>query len=200
MSVPMKDRSLLTPKEKERLKNPPNNPNIRKRNNLIVKAKIGRWLNEAKDIYFALDHLKDTKIEGVFLDEDIFVLFITIEKLLERMHFGPVLGEPQYPILPYTTIATEKDAMKQKEIQPGIVLEWWRRATPSDLERDYQVQEFAKNLSQYYPDDLNESPAYKLYIEKKRRKLTPKEAKNKVIQTLGKDPWCKKEDETRDIE
>jgi hypothetical protein len=167
MSVP-RAKPLLSPTEKDRLKNPPIDPNIRKRNNLIVKEKIKRWLNDANDVLFALNHLKDTKIEGVFPDEDIFALFNATDRLLERLDFAPVQGEPQRPFIVWMDVVTPKDARKNKDATPGTWANFGRRATPVDLERNWQVQEFVRNLKRFYPNDREkESPAYKAY--RKRR-------------------------------
>lgn len=168
MSVPRKDKPLLTSIEKDRLKNPPIDPNIRKRNNLIVKEKIKRWLNDANDVCYALEHLKDTKIEGVFPDEDIFALFNATEKLLNRLNFAPVQGEPQRPFIAWFDVVTIKDAKKYKDASPGTLGTFARRATPSDFERNWQVQEFVDFLKQCYHSDLKkESPAYKKYRRKR---------------------------------
>jgi hypothetical protein len=173
MSVPRKDKSLLTPTEKDRLKNPPNDPNIRKRNNLIVKEKIKRWLNDANDVCYALEHLKDTKIEDVFSDEDIFALFNATEKLLGRLHFEPVQGEPQHPFIAWHHVVTYKDWIKDKQLQPMTLAAKGRRATSSDFERNWQVQEFVRFLKLCYHSDLEkESPAYKKYrIKRHTREL-----------------------------
>jgi hypothetical protein len=173
MSVPTA-KPLLSTTEKDRLKNPPIDPNIRKRNNLIVKEKIKRWLNDAKDIYFALDHLRDTKMEGVFPDEDIFALFRATEKLLDRLNFAPVQGEPQHPFIGWLDIVQAKDIRKNEEVTVGedvsigSLAQFARRATPSDLERNWQVQDFVRFLNRRYPSDPEkESPAYKKYRRKK---------------------------------
>lgn len=168
MSVPSKNRSLLSQTEKDRLKNPPNDANIKKRNNLIVKEKIKRWLNDANDICFALDHLKDTKIEGVFPDQDIFAVFGAIEKLLDRLDFAPVEGEPQHPVISRLHIVTGKDWKKNKDLTPGAIGLQHRRATPADLERNWQLEEFVKFLGDHYPNKSEErSPAYKKYRDKR---------------------------------
>jgi len=170
MSVP-RDKPLLSPTEKDRLKNPPIDLNIRKRNNLIVKEKIKRWLNNANDVCFALEHLKDTKIEGVFPDEDIFALFNATKKLLDRLHFGPVQGEPQRPFIDWPHIVTHKDWMKNKQLSPMTLAFKLRRATPSDFERNWQVAEFVRFLKGcYHSDPEKESFAYKKYRRKREYK------------------------------
>jgi len=164
MSTPTKGKTLLSEKEKDRLRNPPDDANIRKRNNLIVKEKVKRWLNGAADVGFALDHLKDTKIEGVFQDEDIFALFEATQKLLERLHFAPVEGDPQRPFISWPHITTEKDAKKYKGAGTGTLAFFHRRATPSDLERNWRVSQFARKLEQFYESNPEkESPAWKKY-------------------------------------
>lgn len=170
MSVP-RDRPLLSPTEKDRLKNPQNDPNIRKRNNLIVKEKIKRWLNDANDVCYALEHLKDTKIEDVFSDEDIFALFNATEKLLDRLHFVPVQGEPQHPFVAWPHVVTYKDWTKDKQLQPSSLAAKGRRATLSDFERNWQVAGLVKFLENcYHSDPGKESPAYKKYRKKREYK------------------------------
>lgn len=167
MSVP-RVKPLLSPTEKDRLKNPPTDANIRKRNNLIVKEKIKRWLSDANDVLFALEYLKDTKTEGVFPDEDIFALFNATEKLLNRLIFMPVEGEPQHPFIAWWEVVTLKDAKKFKDATPGTLASFGRRATPADLERNYQVQKFVESLKNHYPSDPKKvSSAYKKYYKKK---------------------------------
>jgi len=135
---------------------------------LIVKEKIKRWLNDANDVCYALEHLKDTKIEGVFSDEDIFALFNATEKLLDRLNFAPVQGEPQHPAIVWFDVVTVKDAKKYKDASPGTLGTFARRATPSDLERNWQVQEFVRFLEQCYPSDPDkEGLAYKKYRRRK---------------------------------
>lgn len=168
MSVPSKERSLLSQTEKDRLKNPLSDANIRKRNNLIVKEKIKHWLKDANDICFALDHLKDTKIEGVFPDQDIFAVFEVIEKLLDRLDFAPVEGEPQHPVISRLHAVTSKESVKNKELSPGTLAIQRRRATLSDLERNWQLEELVKDLGDHYPSKPEErSPAYKKYRDKR---------------------------------
>lgn len=151
--------------------NPPIDSNIRKRNNIIVKRKIQYWLNDANDVFFALEHLKDTKIEDVFPDEDIFAVFKATEKMLDRLHFAPVQGEPQHPFIVWPHVVTYKDWMKEKQLQPSSLAAKGRRATPSDFERNWQVQEFVRFLKQcYHSDPDKESPAYKKYRRKREYK------------------------------
>jgi hypothetical protein len=171
MSIPRKDKSLLTPTEKDRLKNPQTDPNIRKRNNLIVKEKIKRWLNDANDVCYALEHLKDTKIEDVFSDEDIFALFNATKNLLGRLHFEPVQGEPQHPFIAWHHVVTYKDWMKNKQLAPSSLAAKGRRATLSDFERNWQVARHVKFLENcYHSDPEKESTAYKKYRRKREYK------------------------------
>ena len=182
MSVPQKNKSLISPTEKDRIKNPPVDANIRKRNNIIVKRKIQNWLNDANDVLYALDHLKDSKAEDIFSDDDIFTLFRLIKKLLGKLNFSPVKGEPQHPIILWLDIVKNKDLKNIKEqdagATPGTLATFARRATPADLERNWQVQEFVRFLKQCYPSNPEmeeKSAAYKSYRQKKEYRMMKEE-------------------------
>jgi hypothetical protein len=160
MSIPQKDKPLLTLKEKDRLKNRPIDPNIRKHNNIVVKRKMQYWLKEAKDISFALDHVNETKLDGTFPDEDIFALFNLIKKLLDKLNFGRVDGDPYHPFV----IGHYRSEF------------YARRAKVSDLERNWQVDELAMFLNNCYHSDREkaEAAAYKNYYNKKMKEAFAK--------------------------
>jgi hypothetical protein len=174
MSVPRKNNALISDTEKSRLNNPPFNANLRKRNNIIVKRKIQNWLNDAKDVLYALDHLKDSRAEDIFSDDDIFTLFYLIKKLLNKLNFSPVQGEPQHPIMLWLDIVKNEDLKNIKEHDAGAttgqLATFARRATPADLERNWQVKELVEFLMRCYPSTPEmkaKSPAYELYRKKR---------------------------------
>jgi hypothetical protein len=152
MSIPEKDKSLLTDKEKERLTDPNLDSNIKKRNNLIVKRKIQSWLNDAGDVLFALENMNETKVKDSIEDENVYAMFKIIKTLLDKMDFEPVQGYPQHP---FTIIRYTRDGARYiRKIRAG----------ESDLERNWQVQEFVRYLKQcYHSDPKEESLAYKKY-------------------------------------
>jgi hypothetical protein len=159
MSIPEKDKQFLTVKEKERLADPKLEPNIKKRNNLIVKRKIQSWLNGAGDVFFALENMSEPQVKDSVDDENVYALFKIIKILLDKMDFEPVQGYPQHP---FTIIRYTRD---------GVRYIRKLRAGESDLERNWQVQEFVRYLNKCYQGDPEkESPAYKKYRSNKENK------------------------------
>jgi hypothetical protein len=175
MSIPQRNKTLLTPTEKDRLKNPPMDTDIRKRNNLIIKRKIQYWLDAANDILYALDNIKGSQANDIFSDGDVFTLFSLTKKLLNKMGFSPVVGAPQHPLIVFNDVIKTKDrrSIAKYDIgaKVGMTATFTRRATASDFERNWQVQEFVKSLKDFYPSNQEmeeRSPAYVLYCEKRK--------------------------------
>lgn len=166
MSIPEKDKQFLTVKEKERLTDPNLDPNIKKRNNLIVKRKIQSWLNGAEDVLFALENMNEPKVKGSVEDKNVYAVFKIIRILLDKMDFEPVQGYPQHP---FTIIRYTRDGVRYtRKI----------RASESDLERNWQVQEFVRYLNKCYQSDPEkESLAYKKYRLNRENELTRERCK-----------------------
>jgi len=157
MTSPIQGKLLLSDKERERLFNPNLDTATRKRNNLIVKRKIKNWLNQAEDVIYALNFLTDTQLERTIPDSDVYALFKVTEALLDRLNFAPVKGETDNPYVDYFSTVL-RDFPKSIR----------RRAKESDFDRAWKVQKHVEALQSRYPHSPeNESPAYKMYREKR---------------------------------
>jgi hypothetical protein len=156
MSIPSKDKPLLTVTEKERLVDPKLDSKTRKRNNLIVKRKIQSWLNDADSVLYALKHLTETQLERTVTDKEIYALFSVTEILLDKLNFATIKGQPEHPYVSWFVLPPAGGEVKVA----------YRRAKESDFERNWRVQEHVKVLQRSYPSNPEEeSPAYKKYRE-----------------------------------
>jgi hypothetical protein len=158
MSIPSKDKPLLTATEKERLIYPKLDSKTRKRNNLIVKRKIQSWLSDSEDVLYALEHLTEEQLEKTVQDEEVYSLFKVSEILLDKLNFARVEGQPEHPFITWFILPPAGGEIKVAS----------RRAKDSDFERNWRVKEHVKVLQRSYSSDPEEeSPAYKKYREEK---------------------------------
>ena len=129
MSAPEPGKPLLTAIEKERLSDKNLDPNIRKRNDMIVRKKIKSWLSKADDVGFALDHLSTRKFRKELDDEDVYELFWLGLEFLKILDFAPIENLSGVPLVTKPVVTSEKD---QNDV--CVV-----RATERDFERNYHL-------------------------------------------------------------
>lgn len=136
MSIPKPDNPLLTATEKERLSDKNLDPNIRKRNDMIVRKKIKSWLTKTDDVVFALEHLSTRKFNKELNDEDVYDLFWLGLELLKILDFAPIENLSGIPVVSKPVVTPEKN---QNDA-------WVRRATEKDFERNYYLDLIKEEL------------------------------------------------------
>ena len=156
MPAPKPDKPLLTAKERERLSDKNLDPNIRKRNDMIVRNKILSWLNKSDDVYFALEHLQTRTLKKELSDNDVYGLFWVGLKLLKILDFAPVENLSGVPVVS-KPIDSTGDPKKDT---------WVRQATESDFERNYTIELIRDELKKMI--SIND-----LYKQYRFKKITP---------------------------
>ena len=105
MPIPQKSKDFLTATEKERLLDRNLNPNIRKRNDLIVRNKILSWVKNSDDVLLALQKVPTKKLKEEIDDNYVYILFEIVKELLDLRDFGRLysIGEEKAIVInPFT--------------------------------------------------------------------------------------------------
>ena len=126
---------MLTDKEKERLDNrETETASVRARNELVIRNKLGAWLNGLDDVLFILEHLPEKQLRTVFVDDGLVYRIFDLAKISPSLRqFTPVYGSPKKPIV----VENEKS----------------RAATITDLNRARYVTDLINALKENYETD-----------------------------------------------
>lgn len=92
---------MLTKTERERLEKRENEtPSIRARNELVIRNKLGTWLNDLDDVLFILERLPEKQLRTVFADDEIvYKIFDLAKKGPELRKFNQIYGTPEKPFV-----------------------------------------------------------------------------------------------------
>jgi hypothetical protein len=89
---------MLTNIERERLENRGSiDSATRARNELIVRNKLEKWLNDSLDADIIMDHLPEKQIKKLLTDGHAFILLSVAIKTMSLLDFRPVEGNITNP-------------------------------------------------------------------------------------------------------
>lgn len=125
---------MLTTKERDRLINREKEGNIAitHRNDLIVRTKLQKWIDDIPDILFILEHLPERQLKKKLVDSNVFQLQYISEKLMELLDFKPIFGPLDMP---------EEWIVKTKRGE--------RKATDEDIQRSILVNAHRLTLGKF---------------------------------------------------
>jgi tetratricopeptide (TPR) repeat protein len=163
MPAPKPDKSLLTTTEKERLADKNIDPNIRKRNDMIIRNKILYWLNNAEDVRFALRHIHVRKLKKELNDIYINTLLDIVRDLLDLCDYSKIydIGKEVIVVKPFETHHNPNYLPNPKP----------RTANNEDFQRIFSLETALEEINNLIPE-YNESLAYEKFKAKKMDEIS----------------------------
>jgi hypothetical protein len=132
-------------------------PAHRRYNNMIVRDKIRQWMEDTKDVLFAIDKLPKKQVRTLATDELIYNLLTIALCFLDASDFAQIQGNSIEDAMAVRAI---------KNIEDGQWEKWARKAEERDFERNHNLFWILSILANY-TSYLNISPALNEYILKK---------------------------------
>jgi tetratricopeptide (TPR) repeat protein len=163
MPAPKSDKPLLTAIEKERLADKNLDPNIRKRNNMIVKNKILSWLNSAEDVRFALNHIHVRKLKKELNDVYINTLLDIVRDLLDLCDYSKL-----YDIGKEVIAVKPSEGHHNPNYLPNPKP---RTANNEDFQRIFSLETALEDINILIPK-FNESPTYEKFKAEKMDEIS----------------------------
>jgi hypothetical protein len=146
-------------------------PKEKRYNDMIVRNKIKQWLEDTKDVLFAIDKLPKKQVRKLATDEQAFNLLTIDRHFLDALEFAQIQGN------------SIEDAVAVKTIRSIDKWEKWaRKAEENDFMRNIKLILILNNYKSY----LDTSPALDEYLLKNTDKL--KNWISSDLATIGNGP------------